>query len=133
MRTVRLTRIATNADEGTFGVLTIDGMPFCVTLEPYDNDNQNSISCIPAQQYICKMFNSSSYGKTYQVMNVPRRTAVLLHPGNRDGDTKGCIILAQYYGKLHGDWATLNSGSTWRKFMTELNGADFLLTITENY
>ena len=133
MKQVRITRVATNATEGTFGVLTVDGMPFCVTLEPYSNDNQSNVSCIPAQQYMCKPYSSAKYNNVYQVMNVPGRSSILFHSGNTDNHTEGCIILASYYGKLNGDWAALNSGTTFNKFREYIAQDDFLLTIKESY
>lgn len=131
---VRLIRVETNPIYGTFGILLIDGESFCVTLEPYDRDNQKSISNIPAQQYICEKFRSPSYGFTYRIKNIQGRSKVLFHAGNYARNTRGCIILAQYFGKIRGDRAVLNSGFTFKKFMDILRGnLEFMLTIVESY
>ena len=133
MKQVRLIRLETNPKYGTFGILLVEGQVFCVTLEPYDMDNMKSISNIPAQQYICEKYKSPSYGRTFKIMNVPGRSDVLFHAGNYAKNTKGCILLAQYFGKLRGDRAVLNSGITFKKFMAIMEDDYFLLTIVECY
>ena len=131
---VEIIRLEENYQFGTFGVLKLNKQVFCVTLEPRDELNARNISCIPAQQYWCERYSSSKYPDTYQVMNVPGRNLVLIHPGNIVRHTKGCILVAQHYGKLQGNRAVLNSGNTFRAFMSATRPYDRLhLTITENY
>ena len=121
-------------DQGTFGVLRIQKEVFCVTLEPPDMENEQNISSIPAQQYICRRVNSPKYGETFEVKGVPARGNVLFHAGNVVEHTKGCILLAQHYGKLRGERAVLNSGDTFKDFMATLEGEEsFRLTIKEEY
>ena len=134
MRQVRLTRLETSYNYGTFGVLAVSGNVFCVTLEPYNRDNQRSISNIPAQQYICKRIYSRKYGWTFQVLNVPRRSQILIHAGNIVDHTRGCIILGQYFDKLQSKRAVLNSGNTFKLFMKKMEQqTQFQLTIVESY
>ena len=117
---------------GTFGVLKINKSVFCVTLELSDRENIRDISSIPVQQYECHKFNSPKFGKTYKIMGVPGRTNVLFHGGNFIKHTTGCIILAQYFGKLKGNRAVLNSGATFKAFMNIMEPYEvFHLTITE--
>ena len=131
---VRILRINEDEQHGTFGVLLIQGEPFCVTLEPSDQLNAPFKSSIPAQQYWCEKYISAKYGETFRVKNVPQREHILFHPGNRVIDTEGCIILAQHWGKLRGDRAVLNSGATFRKFMDVMAPFNqFHLTIREVY
>jgi hypothetical protein len=67
-------------------------------------------------------------------MDVPGRSYILFHKGNTDDNTEGCILLGQYYGKLAGNRAILNSGNTFDEFMKILDGYDeFSLTIREIY
>lgn len=117
--------------EGAFGVMKISKTVFCSTLEPQDLLNKSFASNIPApQQYLCKRRNSR-WGETFEVIGVPDRTDILFHPGNLLVDTDGCIILGQYVGKLRGERAVRNSGTTFRRFMETMKGVDeFLLTIT---
>lgn len=79
-------------ENGTFGVLMNDQRPLCVTLEPLWYDNQEDVSCIPAGKYQCKKHNGPRFEDSWEVLDVPGRTAILIHPGNTIGDTKGCIL-----------------------------------------
>ena len=134
MRIVEIIRLEDHVDWGTFGVLKIDKVSFCVTLEPPDLLNEPNRSCIPAQQYMCRRHISPKYGKTYMVQDVPKRTAILFHPGNTVDHTEGCILTAQYFGKLRGNRAVLNSGETFGLFMDEMAQVqNFHLTIKEVY
>jgi hypothetical protein len=131
---LELVRLEEDSRHGSFGVLKINKQVFCVTLEPPDLLNEKNRSSIPAQQYDCFRYRSPRYGETFQVMNVPGRDKILFHAGNVEGDTMGCILLAQHFGKLAGNRAVLNSGETFKAFMALLQ--DFTvchLTIKEQY
>ena len=131
---LELMRLEENHDHGTFGILKINKMVFCVTLEPRDQLNAPFVSSIPAQQYMCRRRSSPKYGQTWKVENVPNRLDILFHPGNVDEHTEGCIILAQHFGKLRGDRAVLNSGVTFYEFMLMTrNAVKLSLTIREVY
>ncbi len=120
------------SNEGTFGVLRLDGQVFCVTLEPPDEDNAVNISCIPQGEYVCRRVDSPRYGATFEIDGVPGRTHILLHPGNVSGDTRGCVLLGRHFGLLRGDRAVLNSGRTFADFMKRSNGAEvFPFTVNE--
>lgn len=134
MKIVEIPRLEENFKYGTFGVMKIDKRVFCVTLERPDLLNRPWESSIPAQQYICKRYSSAKYPDTFQIMDVPDRDKVLFHSANLMTQLAGCIALAQYFGKLKGDRAVLNSGATFRKFMQIMKGEQrFHLTITEHY
>ena len=129
---VKILRMNEDNQYGTFGALMIQEKPFCVTLEPSDRLNAPFESSIPAQQYWCKKHYSAKYGDTFRVLDVPQRANILFHPGNVSDDTEGCIILAQYWGKLRGDRAVLNSGNTFREFVDIMDPYEvFHLTIRE--
>ena len=116
---------------GTFGVFKWFGQAICVTLEPPDFDNKKNISNIPPGRYLCQRYNSKKYN-TYEICEVPGRTKILFHAGNTIEDTEGCVVLGQYFGKLRGNRAVLNSGKTFREFMDLLEGdRTFWLTIKE--
>lgn len=131
---LELVRLEENETWGTFGVLKIQKEVFCVTLEPADLLNAPNVSSIPSQQYLIERHVSPRFGETFRVMNVPGRSDVLFHAGNVSGNTEGCIILGQYFGKLREDRAVLNSGATFKAFMKILIGYDIAhLTIKEVY
>ena len=119
---------------GTFGALKFQKKVFCVTLEPPDFENEKDKSSIPAQQYWCHRVVSPKYSETFEVKNVPGRTNVLFHAGNISGHTKGCILLGRYWGSLGKNRAVLNSGATFTRFMSSLDGhPGFHLTISEKF
>jgi len=134
---VEIIRLEENYQFGTFGVLKINKVLFCVTLELPDLLNKRSQSSIPAQQYICQRYSSAKYPDTFQVTNVPDRSYVLFHSGNWKKDTRGCILTGQYFAKLQGDWSdrgVWNSGKTFENFIQRLRDYEqFHLTITEVY
>ena len=131
---LELIRLEEDYDFGTFGVLKLDKRVFCVTLEPRDEFNARGISNIPAQQYECMRYSSPRYPNTWEITGVPERSKILFHAGNVAAHTRGCPLLAQYFGKLQGDRAVLNSGKTFRDFMAITDRVERLhLTITENY
>lgn len=131
--TIKIIRVE-ESEQGTFGVMTICNQVFCITLELPDRLNLANSSSIPAGQYLCKKVSSPRFGETFEITNVPERSHVLFHAGNRIKDSRGCILLAQYFGKLQGDRAVLNSGKTFEKFMETLEGIElFSLTIREAY
>ena len=130
---VRLLRVE-ESSRGTFGVLIICDAAFCVTLELPDRLNATNVSNIPDSQYVCKKIVSPTHGETFEVMNIPNRSRVLFHKGNIIANSRGCIILAQYFGKLYGDRAVMNSGKTFAEFLDKFKNIDeFSLTIKEVY
>jgi len=131
---IELIRLEEHEPFGTFGVLKINKAVFCVTLEPPDELNKLNKSSIPAQQYMCVKHKSLKFGKTFKVLNVPGRSEILFHPGNFAEHTEGCILLAQYFGKLKGNRGILNSGNTFKHFMEVMEKVGyFSLTIREVY
>jgi len=135
MKIVELIRLEeTSRGEGTVGVLKIDKVVFCFTLEPSDKLNKLNQSSIPAQQYLCKRTSSRKFGETFEVTNVPGRTHILFHSGNLMANTAGCILLGRSVGYIEGERAISNSKYMFDKFMRELEGEDvFHLTVKEEY
>lgn len=118
--------------DGTFGVMVVDGMPFASTLEPMDKGNATNVSCIPAGDYDCGIVDSPRFGRTFEVKDVPGRSHILFHAGNVIEDTHGCILVGAYEGKLQGNRAVKNSGDTFRRFLSMCSGlTDFGLEIVE--
>lgn len=119
-------------EEGTFGVLKLNGEAYCVTLEPPQRGNMQNISCIPTGTYRCKRIMSPRFGETYEVLNVPGRTNILFHSGNVVDDTSGCVLLGRHFGRLGASRAVLDSGRTFRDFLHQCDGNDeFPLVIRE--
>ena len=107
-----LTRNPSTAD-GTFGSLAdADGNILCVTCELPWLNNVPQISCIPTGAYSCIPHNSSTHPNTWEITEVPNRSEILLHNGNIDTQSKGCIVVGEYMGELNGKPAVLNSVAT---------------------
>lgn len=95
-----LKRISTS-DKGTFGVLLEGAIPLCVTCEDPWNDNHKGDSCIPAGKYHCVPHNSANHPNTWEITNVPNRTAILIHSGNSIADTQGCVLAGSEFGLVN--------------------------------
>ncbi len=118
--------------DGTFGVLLDGRTPFCLTVERPWLDNRKGESCIPAGTYLCKRVKSPKFGNTFEVTNVPSRSAILIHKGNIMDDSHGCIIVGEQYESKEGKVAVLASGKAFEEFLGRTKDADeFELEIKE--
>ena len=134
MKHARIVRITSNPVTGTCGAMSLDGVPFSVTLEDYWRFNKPNVSCIPAGQYLCKRYHSKKYPNTFEVTGVEGRSKILFHSGNTEKDTKGCILIGSRYGLLGSRHAILRSKIVFDKFIKALgDDYEFILTITEDY
>lgn len=78
--------------DGTTGKLSIDGAPFCVTLERAKDDPEHP--CIPAGIYPVRVLWSPKFARNMpHVLRVPERTAIEIHWGNFVKDTLGCVLV----------------------------------------
>ncbi|WP_243546198.1 DUF5675 family protein [Pseudodesulfovibrio tunisiensis] len=118
-------------EDGTFGVLKLNGHVFCMTLEPQDRDNAVGASCIPEGRYFCQPVHSPGFGDVYEIANVPGRTHILVHPGNLVRDTEGCVLLGRRYGTLDGQRGILTSRDTVTEFLSVADNQPFALTIID--
>ena len=116
---VILQRVITSA-QGTFGVLIVNGRPFCVTCEAPWNDNKIGVSCIPSGQYDCVRHTGQQWVNVWEVTNVPGHSAILIHSGNTIKDTKGCILVGDSFGVLNGMPGVANSVKTLNQLRTLL-------------
>ena len=87
----------TFTEVSTIGNLYLNGEWLCDTLEnPYLN-NQRNKSCIPEGQYKVRLRTArESATKDYLhllVQDVPDRSLVLFHVGNKSSDTRGCVLV----------------------------------------
>lgn len=92
-----------STQKSTLGVLRVDGVLFCVTLENPWANNQRNISCIPCGQYLAKRVQSPTFGNTFEASGVPGRSAILFHVGNTADDTRGCILPGTYTAGIPGN------------------------------
>jgi len=114
---IELIRVA-HTEDGTFGVLKADGIPFAVTVERKWAENQRGLSCIPSGVYHAVRCRDSAeyghtdspkFGDTFVIEDVTGRSNILIHKGNIDDDTHGCVIIGEEFGLLNGKPAVLSS------------------------
>lgn len=87
----------------TLGMLQILGLehaPFFTLENPLRTSNTDNR--IPAGVYKCRPYSGTKYKDVFEVQNVPNRSAILIHWGNFESDTEGCILV--------GDSAGVSSG-----------------------
>lgn len=115
----------------TLGELVDDaGEHICYTLELAWNNNDPETSCIPTGIYTCIPHDSPKFPDTWEVSEVPGRSAILIHNGNTQGNTHGCILVGTAEGTLGGKPAVLHSVEALRLLQEELPDT-FKLTITQ--
>ena len=84
--------IRTYFGEGTNGILLLDGAAICSTIELPWKNNQSRISCIPEGKYKLIKRYSPHFKWHLQLMDVPGRELILIHPANDAlNELKGCI------------------------------------------
>lgn len=112
-------------DDGTFGVIDDEGEMFALTVELPWKDNQQNISCIPEGEYDLKRKNSPHFGESFEVLNVPNRTDILIHPANTIEDLKGCIGLGEQFEPIGSLNAVILSRQAVLEFMKRMKGFDY--------
>lgn len=96
---LRLTR-TDQTSAGTFGKLDFDRFSL-FTLEDDWLENEPGKSCIPAGEYTLRRTIFQRHNlPTWEVTNVPNRSRILIHPGNTEEDTEGCILLGVRRGSI---------------------------------
>lgn len=104
--------------EGTFGVILADNIPFALTAELPNLNNQKEISCIPEGSYACERYASQKFGNTLRVVNVPNREGILFHKGNiPQKDSKGCILIGEQFETVNGKINVLSSAKGFEEFI----------------
>jgi len=104
----------------------------CVTLELAWKDNETNVSCIPKGTYKVTPRYSDKYTQHFILEDVPNRKFILIHSGNFNSDTEGCILLGTSFRKINQD--SLLDITASRRATSELlfatDGEGFELTIS---
>lgn len=83
--------------EGTLGILEWQGLILCFTIELPWRGNAPKISCIPEGRYALRHRYSEKFGNHLEVVGVPHRSFILLHPANdAKRELQGCIAPVSY-------------------------------------
>lgn len=122
---------------GTYGYLWT-GSYACVTLErPFSGDHP----CIPVGEYDVDWTRGVHpiHGDCYEVMNVPGRTAILIHAANVFEQLLGCIAPGTRIQNMEIDWegqhlshkGISGSGPSLSDLLADLDRQPFRLVIVE--
>ena len=139
MKNVFLNRLFYD-DKQTLGTLTVPDKEIfiCKTLELAWNFNKNNVSCIPSGNYLCRWTMSPrmtrEHGEpvyTYEVLDVPERAGIRIHPANFYKQLLGCIALGDSHKDINadGELDLIHSGKTLGNFVSLMNKEDFMLNI----
>ena len=92
MTTIQIYRCYLLAIPATLGVLYVDGLAVCYTIElPYVN-NQRNVSSIPVGTYKAKVVKGHPrLGDCIEILNVPNRQGIFIHVANSVKEIRGCI------------------------------------------
>lgn len=153
MISLKLKRIAKKPTY-TIGKLYLNGEYFCDTLEDTDRGLSQIMpleqimakkiknqTAIPTGTYVIDMntvspkysnFSKYPWAKPYdakipRLKAVPGYLGVLIHPGNTNADTSGCILVGE--NKVVGK--VINSQLTWKKLMAKLVKDKNIILIVE--
>lgn len=134
--------------DGTFGTMkNTDTQTLWKTAELQWQDNKPDVSCILPGIYQVELRNHPKHGICYEVLNVPNRTAILIHAGNFAGsiqageksDFLGCIGLGTMRvrmippGYTQSQDAISHSKDAVLAFNAEMGGKPFMLAITNQW
>ena len=124
LRVFTVLRVKDHPDRGTFGVFIDEdeGLPFAVTIERLP---------IPEGEYILKRdyYHAGKY-VVFEITGIPGRDRVLIHRGNIDDHSKGCVIIGESFSPIYlekekrWDYGVLASGAAFQEFMEKLKGRD---------
>lgn len=124
MKKITIKRVS-NLSCGMFGVIFDEDIPFALTCERPWVNNQKSVSCIPIGIYRCKRIISPKFGDTFEVTNVPDRTEILLHKGNINDDSHGCILVGEQFEPFQDKQVgILASAKGFEEFLKRTKGID---------
>lgn len=114
---------------GIFGKLyKSDGSYLCLTCEhAYQQEDGSWKPKIPEGMYpltrgLHRLEGMTEDFVTYEVSNVPGHTDILIHKGNTEADSHGCILLGLMFGNLNGVPAVLQSREAFDEFMNYADG-----------
>lgn len=95
----------------TPGLLDIDGIFQCYTLEPRMARLQGKPYAIPAGAYTLALERSPHFSAimgydflTPHVLGVPGFDYIEIHPGNKPADTRGCCLVGETRDPAAPDW-----------------------------
>ena len=132
-------------EDTTISRVMVDGRFVCFGLEDeYREEKVVGETRIPAGTYSITLRTAGRHHPKYQrrfpdihrgmlhIMNVPNFTWILIHCGNTDEDTEGCLLVGSQAITQPGDMKIVSSAAAYRRFypMVVDEAAAGTLTIT---
>ncbi len=103
------------SNKAILGTLSINGKEVCKTLENPWLNNHSNISAIPLGTYKVKSYTSAKYPDVWEIQDVEGRSKILIHWGNFERNTQGCILVGKTWTFINEELAVGNSKDTIRK------------------
>ncbi len=117
---------ATGTELSTPGLLDIDGVFRCYTLEPRIDRSRGKPFAIPAGIYEVRLLPSPKFEcVTPHLLNVPGFSGIEIHWGNYPSDTEGCTLV----GETRQQDFVGNSRQAFGRLMEKLAAATDAITI----
>jgi hypothetical protein len=116
-------------DCGIFGEIDCGSLYFFTLEHSYDKK-----PIVPAGTYKCTRFDSPKFGyQTFMLNDVPGHDHILIHIGNYNHDSEGCILIGLALGRTgKGGVMLTSSKQAFAHFMALQEGVDeFTLTIED--
>lgn len=112
----------TLSSKSLISMLYVDGVFECFILEDIPRDKKvYAETCIPAGIYKIEIIWSPTFKKKLpHLISVPGFDGILMHSGNTDKDTKGCLLT----GETAGTNQVLNSRIAFGKLFTKMLNAE---------
>lgn len=117
---------------GIFGTLVSDnGIEFASLEHAYKLGLEGYEPKLPVGTYTCVLGDHMLHSgpiRTYEVQGVPGHKGILIHPGNTEDASEGCILIGM---SRSGD-SILESRKAFSRFLAILNGAqEFTLVVRD--
>jgi hypothetical protein len=101
----------------TLGRVYIDGVLKCFSIEDeFRKVKVKGETRIPQGTYKVCFYDSPSHGaKSLMIKDVPGFSYILIHTGNTEADSMGCLIVGKRIGTLNNKRAVLDSKTAFRE------------------
>ncbi len=113
-------------ESGIYGVLNINDIYFCHTLE----HSYGIKPKVPTGNYTCVRglhFLHSGPIETFELLGVPGHSGILIHPGNDESSSAGCILVGRPWKDI-----LLDSRHTFNNFMLTMKDVEIFTLSIEN-
>jgi hypothetical protein len=75
----------------------------CKTIELPWKNNRKNVSCVPKGMYVVSPYSSKKFPNVYELQDVPGRDYILIHVGNYNKDSNGCILVGDSHADINND------------------------------